>query len=84
MSTKENGKPKVRVKQKKGKVKIKKQAIVIKNCDQLRGEFKDIKSIDMENPEHRQFLKCMADDNRVQLGEGSKKIWVSLPFFRRS
>jgi hypothetical protein len=73
MSTKENGKPKVRVKKKKGKVKIKKKAVVIKNCDQLRGEFKDIKSIDMENPEHRQFLKCMADDNRVQLGEESKR-----------
>ena len=65
MSTKENGKPKVRVKKKK--------AVIIKNCDQLRGEFKDIKSIDMENPEHRQFLKCMADDNRVQLGNEAKR-----------
>ena len=73
MSTKEKRKPKVIVKKKKGKVKIKKKAIVIKNCDQLQGEFKDIKSIDMENPEHRQFLKCIADDNRVQLGNEAKR-----------
>ena len=73
MSTKESRKPKAIVKKKKGRVKIKKKAVVMKNCAQLRTEFKDIKSVDMENPDHQQFLKCMADDNKVQLGEESKR-----------
>ena len=75
MSTKQGSKKsKVKVgKMKRRRAKIEKKAFTKKNCDQLQAEFKDINSIDMENPDHLQFLKCMANDNRVQLGEESKK-----------
>ena len=63
----------VKVKKKKGKVKIKQKKLVIKTCAQLKEEFKNIKTIDMDNPDQRNFLKCMSDDNRNQLGEESKK-----------
>ena len=38
--TKGKQKP-VRVKKRKGKIKIKKKAVVKKNCDQLKAEYKD-------------------------------------------
>ena len=68
----EKKKPAVKIK-KKGRVKIKQKKIVVKTCTQLKEEFKDIKTIDMDNPDQRNFLKCMSDDNRNQLGDESKK-----------
>jgi len=69
----EKKKPAVKVKKKKGRVKIKQKKIVVKTCTQLKEEFKDIKTVDMDNPDQRNFLKCMSDDNRNQLGDESKK-----------
>ena len=70
--TKGRQKP-VRVKKRKGKIKIKKKAVVKKSCDQLKAEYGDLKNIDLENKEEVEFLKCISTENREQLGRESAK-----------
>ena len=70
--TKGRQKP-VRVKKRKGKIKIKKKAVVKKSCDQLKAEHGDSKNIDLENKEQVEFLKCISTENREQLGRESAK-----------
>ncbi len=70
--TKGRQKP-VRVKKRKGKIKIKKKAVVKKSCDQLKAEYGDLKNIDLENKEQVEFLKCISTENREQLGRESAK-----------
>ena len=70
--TKGKQKP-VRVKKRKGKIRIKKKAVVKKNCDQLKAEYKDLKSVDLENKDQVEFLKCISTENRAQLGRESDK-----------
>ena len=63
--------PAIKVKKRRGRIKIKKK--VKKTCEQLKEEYKDLKSIDMENQDQVDFLKCMTTENRNQLGTESDK-----------
>jgi len=69
----ENVKKKVKkVKVKKVKVKKRTRKIVRKGkqktCETLKVEFNDLQSIDLDNIEHTELLKCISHDNREQLG----------------
>ena len=54
-------------------IRVKKKAKIVKTCDQLKDDFKDIKSIDMSDGNQLELLKCISNDNRGQLQNNPKK-----------
>jgi hypothetical protein len=63
---------------KRGKVKVnvrftRKKRIVKKTCTTLKDDFKNLQTINLDNPEHLELLKCMSNENQKQLGENEGK-----------
>ena len=54
----------LKISKKKRKIRVKKKAKIVKTCDQLKDDFKDIKSIDMSDGNQLELLKCISNDNR--------------------
>jgi hypothetical protein len=70
----------LKISKKKRKIRVKKKAKIVKTCDQLKDDFKDIKSIDMSDGNQLELLKCISNDNRGQLQNNPKKYSYLYPY----
>ena len=65
-------------KKKEKKVKVnarftRKKRVVKKTCNVLKDDFKNLQTINLDDPEHLELLKCMSEENQKQLGENEEK-----------
>ena len=70
----------LKISKKKRKIRVKKKAKIVKTCDQLKDDFKDIKSIDMSDGNQLELLKCISNDNREQLQNNLTKYSYLYPY----